>query len=125
MNGFRLKRKSGSQGFTLFETLLALSLSGLIIAILAGSYVESAHTQQAVAGQVTGLLLGRSKLAEIIQGSEPASSGEFNPSYRQYQWMAAEETSDTGVRSVHLTVKWRNENGMVRQVQLQAYRNPE
>lgn len=126
MIGFRQKQVTGSQGFTLFEALLAITLSGLVIAFLAGSYIESVHTQQALSGRITALLLGRSKLAELVQNSEPASSGVFDKPYAQFQWSASDEKSpDLDIQTVLLTVKWRNENGAVRQVQLQAYRNPE
>lgn len=112
-------------GFTLLEVLVALALSGIMLAVLAGSYLESSRAQQIIAGRAAGLMLARSKMAELIGGSEKASSGEFEPPYRGYRWQSREEKSDAGAVALIITVEWRDGNDPPRHLALREYKNAE
>jgi prepilin-type N-terminal cleavage/methylation domain-containing protein len=113
-------------GFSLLEVLVALTLAGTVLGILASSFIQSAFTQQKIAGRVTAAIIGAGKLAELEQGSELASSGDFLPPYQNYNWFAAEETAPDDTVIITLIVEWRDggSNKNVHQIFFQGFRPP-
>jgi prepilin-type N-terminal cleavage/methylation domain-containing protein len=118
----RPAKRRRSAGFTLIEVILALSLAGLIIAVFSGTFVQTVFTERQLAGRVTGLIIGQGKLAELELGSEPASSGRFDPPYESFHWFSKEETADDGSQRIHLTVTWEAPNGAPHRLLFQGYR---
>ncbi len=106
-------------GFTLLEVLVALSLAGVVIAIISGAMLQIVHTQQLLSGRGTALMLGQAKLAELEYQAEATSSGEFAKPYQSYKWRAIEE--DDGA-AIILTVEWRNSYAKHQQIELRSYR---
>ena len=99
---------SFNSGFTLIEVLLALTLAGLIIGVLAGSFQQATVSQQILNGRVAAVTLGQGKLAEIVAGIEKASSGEFMVSGKKYRWVSQTEDVADGCTRIELTVEWGN-----------------
>ncbi|NLY74817.1 MAG: hypothetical protein GX075_05900 [Firmicutes bacterium] len=97
-------------GMTLFEVLMALTLTGLSGAVLAASFAQSAHTRRLLEGRVTAQILGIGKIAEIINGSELGNSDYFPEPYRKYRWIAREEELENGLTAILLTVEWSRGN---------------
>ena len=122
-----LRNKSGGTGgFTLIEVVLTLTLSGTVLAILASSYMQSAYTQQKIAGRVSAAILGSGKLAELEKGSELALSGDFYAPYDNYHWFATEEKSRDESVTIFLTVEW-TEGGIktnVHRMSFKGFRPP-
>lgn len=120
MRGNNLKN---SAGFSLLEVMVTLSMAGLVIAALSSSFIQNIYTQQQLNGRITAAILGRSKLAELVTGSEPGLRGEFPEPYKQFKWQATEEKDGEGIEAITLTVEWRNKNAAPRQATLKGYRN--
>lgn len=112
-------------GFTLFEVLIALSLAGLVIGVLAESFNHSRFMQQHLEGRITALVLGEGKLAELAQDSEPASSGEFARPYNDFKWVAQEESAENGTKVIKLMVEWHRGQAAPERLSFTGYRNPE
>ncbi|HEX3046449.1 MAG TPA: prepilin-type N-terminal cleavage/methylation domain-containing protein [Bacillota bacterium] len=122
--GLRQKGKR-DQGFTLIEVVVAITLAGLVTASIAGLFAQSAFTQHNVNQRVTALIIGAGKLAEIEYNSEQGSSGNFPAPYQSFNWFVYEETGDNDVKTLILTVEWKEGKGdQPRQVILRDYRRP-
>jgi prepilin-type N-terminal cleavage/methylation domain-containing protein len=117
-------RKNNSPGYSLIEVLIALSLTGVVTAVLTTSFRQVIHTQQLLAGRVAALAIGQGKLAELENGSEPGSSGDFSEPYKKYSWYAKEETAEDEIKIISLTVEWK-EGFTKHQVSFKGYRDPE
>jgi len=107
------------EGFTLLEVIIALSLAGVVIAVLSGAMLQTVYTQKLLAGRGTALMLGQGKLAELEQNVDPNSSGEFTKPYQGYKWRAVE--ADDGA-AIILTVEWRNSYAKHQEIELRSYR---
>jgi prepilin-type N-terminal cleavage/methylation domain-containing protein len=108
----RLKNKSTTnKGFTLVETIMAVTLAGLTIAVLATSFINAVHLQKILEGRVTVIVLGESKLAELIGESEKSGSDVFPKPYANYKWLSQEETCEDGSTKITLTVDWGDGHG--------------
>jgi prepilin-type N-terminal cleavage/methylation domain-containing protein len=110
----RVNRHEGQSGFTLLETIAAVSLAGLVIGILAQVLLQSTYTQKQLAGRVTATVLGLGKLAEQARGAESAASGVFPEPYRQYRWSCHTEKLGNGLEQLELEVEWSGQNGQTR-----------
>ncbi len=112
-------------GFTLLEVLVALSLAGTIIAVLAQSFMQSAFTQQKIGGRVAAMVVGAGKLAELERGAELALSGNFEEPYENYKWYASEDTAPDESVIITLTVEWK-ESGTtnVHKTSFKGFREP-
>lgn len=109
-------------GFTLLETVAATALAGLVIAVLGQVFIQSAHTQKLLNGRVTAMLLGSSKLNEVVRQAEPNSSGTFLPPYQDYHWECQTQKGDGGVEKLEFVVKWGEEAGEIHTKTLQYFR---
>jgi prepilin-type N-terminal cleavage/methylation domain-containing protein len=109
------KRKNKQSGFSLFEVLAVLSLMGMITAVIAASFLQSTATQKQLTGRLTAMVLGESKLAEVLSGAESNSSGEFEAPYDAYSWEFQSEPQESGMSLVAVTVKWSGRDGKPRQ----------
>lgn len=108
----------------MLEVLLAITLTGLAVAALTGSFLQATHTQKQLNGRVIAHILGAGKLAELTGGSELASSGVFPEPYQRYQWTAREEKTGNGMIAVSVTVEWSKGNESVQKT-LVGYKEPE
>jgi len=121
------KNKPGkTSGFSLIEVLVAITLSGTILAVLVSSFMQSAFTQQKIAGRLVATIIGAGKLAELEQGSEMGLSGNFLAPYQDYQWYATEENASDDSVMISLTVEWK-EGGIstnVHQMSFKSFRLP-
>lgn len=113
-------------GFSLVEVLIALVLAGTVLSILASSFMQSAFTQQKIAGRVSAAIIGAGKLAELEQGSELSLSGDFLPPYQNYYWFASEETAPDDSVIITLTVEWKDggSKNNVHQIFFKGFRPP-
>ena len=117
---------SHNQGFTLVETILAVTLAGLTIAVLTAAFMNAVHLQKLVQDRVYVMVLGESKLAELENGSENGSSNDFPAPYANYKWSAQEEAVDDGSTKIILTVDWSDANGSFTHSRIfQGYRLPQ
>ncbi len=112
-------------GFTLLEVLVALSLAGAGLAVLTESFMQSAFTQQKIAGRVAAMVLGSGKLVELERGNELALSGDFSKPYDNYIWSATEELAPDESVIITLTVAWK-EGGRtdVHKISFKGFREP-
>ncbi|MCL6589765.1 MAG: prepilin-type N-terminal cleavage/methylation domain-containing protein [Firmicutes bacterium] len=121
---FRQKGKR-DQGFTLIEVLVAITLAGLAAISMTRIFAQSAFIQHNISQKMTALVIGSGKLAELEYNSEPASSGNFPAPYDKYSWSVFEETGDNDVKTLILTVEWKEgKYDQPRQVILKGYRRP-
>jgi prepilin-type N-terminal cleavage/methylation domain-containing protein len=112
-------------GFTLLEVLIAITITGLLIAVFADTFVQITQNQSLIKERVTAVMIGRGKLAELTYGSEVGLSGDFTEPYLKYHWTAAEESQVDGSKKIDITVKWRDGHGFSHQTKLVGYRYPE
>jgi hypothetical protein len=104
---------------------VAITLAGLVTASIAGLFAQSAFTQNNVNQRVTALIIGAGKLAEIEYKSEQGSYGNFPVPYENFNWYVYEETGDNDVKTLILTVEWKEGNSdQSRQVILKDYLRP-
>jgi prepilin-type N-terminal cleavage/methylation domain-containing protein len=115
----RIKTQSG---FTLLETITAVALAGLVIAVLAQVFVQSTYTQKQLAGRVTAVVLGTGKLNELVRQAETVTFGVFPTPYQQYRWACRTEIQAGGVEKLELVVEWSEKDGLLRKKTLQYYR---
>lgn len=113
-------------GFSLLEVLVALMLAGTVLGILASSFMQSAFTQQKIAGRVSTAIIGAGKLAELEQGSELSLSGDIVAPYQNYKWFASEETGPDDSVIITLILEWRDggSKNNVHQISFQGFRPP-
>jgi prepilin-type N-terminal cleavage/methylation domain-containing protein len=121
----RKNKPSKIGGFTLLEVLVALSLAGAGLAVLAESFIQSAFTQQKIGGRVAAMVIGSGKLADLERGSELALSGDFSKPYDNYTWSATEEIAPDESVIITLTVEWK-EGGRsdVHKISFKGFREP-
>lgn len=120
----RIQAKKSQAGMTLLEVLLALALTGISAAVLGASFIHATHTREQLNGRVTAQILGAGKLSELIAGSELGNSGTFPEPYDKFDWTAREETTESGIHVVSITVEWRRNNDVSRKT-LVGYRAPD
>jgi prepilin-type N-terminal cleavage/methylation domain-containing protein len=109
------ERNNNQFGFSLFEVLAVLTLMGMILVVITTSFIQSSATQRQLTGRLTALVLGESKLAELLNGAEAASSGKFTDPYAKYSWESQTESGESGTSVVAVTVKWSGRDGKLRQ----------
>jgi prepilin-type N-terminal cleavage/methylation domain-containing protein len=103
-------------GFSLLEVLAVLTLLGMTTGVITASFLQSTATQKQLSGRLTALVLGESKLAEVLSGAESTSSGNFDPPYnKDYSWESQSESQENGISIVTVTVKWSGRDGKPRQ----------
>jgi prepilin-type N-terminal cleavage/methylation domain-containing protein len=112
-------------GFTLLETVAAVSLAGVVIAILVQVFVQSIYTQKQLAGRVTAVILGAGKLNELVRQAETAAFGVFPVPYQHYRWECRTERQAGGLEKLELVVEWSEKDGLLRKKTLQYYRPAE
>jgi type II secretion system protein I len=112
-------------GFTLLEVLIAITITGLLIAVFTSAFVQITQNQSLLKERMTAVMIGRGKLAELIYGSEIGLSGDFAEPYQRYQWIATEESLSDGYQKIDFIVKWRDDRGFSHQTILVGYRYPE
>jgi prepilin-type N-terminal cleavage/methylation domain-containing protein len=112
-------------GFTLLEVLIAITITGLLITVFTGSFVQIVQSQSLLKDRMTAVIIGQGKLAELVYGSESGLSGDYGEPYQRYQWIAAEESLPDGSKKIDLTVKWRDSRGFFHQTVLGGFRYPE
>lgn len=113
------------QGFTLIEVVVAITLAGLVTVSIAGLFAQAAFTQQYTNRRVTASIIGAGKLAEVECNSEQASSGTFPKPYDDFSWSVYEEPGENDVKTLILTVQWKEAKyATPRQLILKDYRRP-
>jgi prepilin-type N-terminal cleavage/methylation domain-containing protein len=111
----KVKNEKRQLGFSLFEVLAALTLLGVVTTVITASFLQSTATQQHSKGRLTALVLGESKLAELLCGAEEATSGQFEAPYKAYSWESQSDEAEGGMALVAVTVKWSGRDGKLRQ----------
>ena len=114
-----------NSGFTLLEVLIAITIAGAMIAILSSALMQTNQNQHLFQERFMAMINGRSKLAELIYGSESGSSGDFTVLRTQYHWYASEETLPDSYTKMTLEVEWRDNHGSSHQTYFTGYRSPE
>jgi prepilin-type N-terminal cleavage/methylation domain-containing protein len=114
-------RKTQS-GFSLLETIVAVTVAGMVLGVLVQTFLQSAYTQKQLAGRVTAVVLGSGKLAELAAQAETSTSGIFPAPYQRYRWSCRTVTADNGVAKRELVVEWSGTNGSSQRKSLQQYR---
>lgn len=104
--GVRAQNKK-SMGFSLMEVVVAITITGLTVSTLAGTFLEIARTQHLLNGKVTAMIIGRGKLAELELGMEKSTAGTFDRPYERFGWKVSEEETENGQLLLMLEVKWR------------------
>jgi prepilin-type N-terminal cleavage/methylation domain-containing protein len=118
-----MPNKRGSQsGFTLLETIVAVTVAGLVLGVLIQVFVQSTYTQKQLAGRVAAVILGGAKLDELARQADTGASGVFPAPYQQYRWSSQTTELDNGVERRELVVEWRDPNGATRKRVCRQYR---
>jgi prepilin-type N-terminal cleavage/methylation domain len=112
-------------GFTLLEVLIAITVSGLMIAVFANAFMQIGRSQHLLDERMTARVIGNGKMAEMLYGSEPGLSGEFAAPYQNFRWNAAEESLADGSTRIDLTVEWRDGLANPHQTRFVGYRCPQ
>jgi type II secretion system protein I len=114
-----------SPGFTLLEVLIAITVTGLVVAVLANALIQTTQGQHLLEERLTAAVIGRGKLAEIVCGGESGLSGYFTAPYEKFTWNASEESLADGYAKVTFTVEWRDGRGDFHRAGFTGYRYPE
>jgi type II secretion system protein I len=114
-----------NSGFTLLEVLIAITITGAVIAVLSSALMQTNYNQHLYEQRFMAMMNGRGKLAELICGSDSGSSGDFKVFGTQYYWYASEDTLPDGYTKITLNVEWRDNHGSSHQTYLIGYRSPE
>ena len=115
--------KKVSNGFTLLEVVVALTIAAVAFPVLLKAFSEGTKNHALIENRTTAIYLLRLKMAEMeMEGYSSLSSeeGEFAENSR-FRW--ASQVSDTeteGLSQVTVTVLW-DERGKERSVQLTTY----
>lgn len=112
-------------GFTLLEVLIAITITGLLIAVLSNALIQTNQGQHLLEERLTAVIIGGGKLAEIVYGSESGLSGDFAVPYQKFKWNASEESLQDGSTKINLTVEWRDNRAFLHQAGFIGYRYPE
>jgi prepilin-type N-terminal cleavage/methylation domain-containing protein len=117
---------AANAGFTLLEVLIAITITGLVIAVLSSTLIQATYGQHLLEERLTALIIGQGKLSELIYGSESGLSGDFAAPYiNKYKWNASEESLEDGNTKITLTVEWRDSRDFLHQTVLIGYSQPE
>jgi general secretion pathway protein I len=115
----RIHRK-GQQGFTLLETVVALTIAAIALPVLLKAFSEGTKNRSLIENRTTAFYLLKLKMSEIeMLGELEAGSedGEFGSNSR-FQWTSDIAESDTeGLYEVTVTVNWQ-ERGQEKTVEL-------
>ena len=102
-------------GFTLLETLAALTIVGIALVVLTGAFGEGLRAQAQVGRHVEAVALAEARMSELAalpSDSLPRSAlerrGAFQPPFERYQWHARLERDARRPRLVRatVTVRW-------------------
>ena len=116
---------TATAGFTLLEVLIAITITGVVIAVLSTALIQTNSAQHLLEERLTAIIIGQGKMAELIFGSEPGLSGDFDKPFQKYQWHAAEESEKDSSKKITLTVEWRDYRAFPHQASFLGYRFPE
>jgi type II secretion system protein I len=114
-----------TKGFTLFEVLIAITITGLVIAVLSNALIQNIQGQHLLEERQTAIIIGQGKLAELEFGYESGLSDVFTKPYQNYKWYASEESIKDGSKKITLTVEWRDNHVFPHQANFIGYRFPE
>lgn len=114
-----------SGGFTLLEVLIAITITGLVIAVLSNALIQNTQNQHLLQERQIALVLGRSKLSEIIYNSESGTFGIFDDPYKKFHWYASSENLPDGYAKITLSVEWRDVRARSHQTVLIGYSLPQ
>jgi type II secretion system protein I len=116
---------TATAGFTLLEVLIAIMITGMVMAVLSTALIQTNSAQHLLEERLTAIIIGQGKLAELIGGSEPGLSGDYTKPFNKYHWTAAEESEKDGSKKITLTVEWRDYRAFPHQADFLGYRFPE
>ncbi len=115
--------RSGQQGFTLLEIIVALTIAAIALPALLQAFSQGTKNQSLIENKTTALYLLKLKMGEIEMLGEietGSEDGEFGSNSR-FQWTSDIVESDTdGLYEVTVTVNWQ-ERGQEETVELMTY----
>jgi hypothetical protein len=104
--------------------LIAITITGLVIAVLSNALIQNTQNQHLLQERQIALVLGRSKLSEIVYNSESGSLGDFEGPYKKFHWYASSEDLPDGYAKITLSVEWRDVRARSHQTVLIGYSLP-
>jgi general secretion pathway protein I len=120
---FRMTRRKDQRGFTLLETVVALTIAAITLPVLLQTFSRGTKAHSLVENKTTAFYLLRLKMAEIemLEVLEPGSEeGEFGTGSR-FTWASEVAETDTeGLYEIIVTVIWE-ERGRERSIELATY----
>ncbi len=125
MNCFRhfIISRRDQRGFTLLETLVALTIAAIALPVLLRAFSEGTKKQSLIENKTTALYLLKLRMSEIEMAGElevGSEEGEFGDNSR-FQWTADIAESDVErLYEVTVAVNWQ-ERGREKNVELTTY----
>lgn len=120
---FRMTRRKDQRGFTLLETIVALTMAAITLPALLQTFSRGTKAHSLIENKTTAFYLLRLRMAEIemLEELEPGSEeGEFGTDSR-FTWTSdVAETDTEGLYEIIVTVIWE-ERGRERNIELATY----
>ena len=120
---FRMTRRKDQRGFTLLETVVALTIAAITLPVLLQAFSRGTKAHSLVENKTTAFYLLRLRMAEIemLEVLEPGSEeGEFGTDSR-FTWASEVAETDTeGLYEIIVTVIWE-ERGREKSIELATY----
>lgn len=106
----KFQKVQSKAGFTLIETLIALVILGVALAILVEGFLSITTTMDRQKDYNYLMARTEEKMIEVVNGIELATHGNFEYQGREYHWIIEEEVLEAGLKKIVLNVQWQGRN---------------